>query len=85
MAAISRGLGRLRSNSQTRCPSPLAISLPSFAAITRIDLEKVQKNNMISGPENGRHYPWSRSFEVKFADKVLLTTSNVPAKFHWRN
>ena len=24
-------------------------------------------------------------FEVKFADKVLLTTSNVPANFRWSN
>ena len=27
----------------------------------------------------------SRSFEVKFADKALLTPSNVPTKLYWNN
>ena len=39
------------------------------------------QKNMISGPKNVCHYPRSRSFAVKFADKVPLTLSNVPAKF----
>ena len=30
-------------------------------------------------------FPRSRSFEVKFADKVHLNPSNVPTKFHWNN
>ena len=40
MAIISRGQGHLKSNPQTRCILPLGMSLPSFARITRIDLEK---------------------------------------------
>ena len=45
MTVISRGQGCLRSNSQTRCPFCLAMSLPSFVGITKIDWEgrKVQK------------------------------------------
>ena len=39
MAAISQVQGRLRSNSQIICPLPLAISLPSFIGITKIDWE----------------------------------------------
>ena len=43
MAAISRDHGRLRSNSRTKCLLPLAVSLPSFSGITKIDLEKCAK------------------------------------------
>ena len=71
MATICQGKGRLRSNSQIRCPLPLAMSLPSFAGITRIDWEKSAKN-LISDPKNGRHFKSSRSFEVKFADRFPL-------------
>ena len=37
--------------------------------------------NVSSDPENGCHFIRSRSFEVKFADKVPLSPSNVPTKF----
>ena len=43
MAAISRGQGRLRSNSQTRCPLLLAVSLPRFIWINQNRLGEVQK------------------------------------------
>ena len=44
---------------------------------------KVQ--NVISYPETRRHFPSSRSFDVKFADKLPLNPSNVPTKFSWKN
>ena len=43
MAAISQGQGRLRSNLQTMCLLPLAMSQPSFVKITKIHLEKSEK------------------------------------------
>ena len=84
MVAISRGQGRLRSNLQTRCPLPLAISLPSFDEVTRIHLEESAKV-LLSDPKNVRHFPRSRWFEVLFADKVPLTPSYIPAKFRRSN
>ena len=50
--------------------------------IIRIDLEKIKCKNVISDPKAGRHLARSRSFEVKFADNVPLTPSNLPTKFH---
>ena len=41
--------------------------------------EKCQ--NAISDLKNAHHFPRSRSFEVKFADKLTLTPSNFPTKF----
>ena len=43
MAVISQGQGHLKSNSWTRCPLPLAMSLPSLVSITKIHLEKSAK------------------------------------------
>ena len=43
MAAISWGQGNLMSNSRTRCPWPLAMFLPNFVGITRIDCYKSAK------------------------------------------
>ena len=85
MAAISQGRNRLRSNSHTRCPSPLAMSLPSLVLITTVDLEKSE--DVISDLKTGRHFPRSRSrsLGVKFMDKVPLTPINVPTKFHLNN
>ena len=40
---------------------------------------------MISDPKNARHILRSRSFEVKFVDKVPLTPSNVPTTFRGDN
>ena len=73
IAATSPGYGRLMSNSQTRCPLPLAKSLPSLIGITRIYFLEKTKKNVISDPSNGRNFSRSRSFEVRFADKVALT------------
>ena len=56
-----------RSNSQTRCLLSLAGSLPSFVEIPQYE------KNVISDPQNGRHFPRTRSFEVKFKDNVPLT------------
>ena len=63
---------------------PQAISLPSLVGITKIDLKKSAKK-IISDPYNSRHLPRSRSFEVKFTDKVPLTPSNIPTKFLLKN
>ena len=41
--------------------------------------EKCKK--VISDPKTGCHFPGSRSFEVKFRDKVPLTPNKVPTKF----
>ena len=41
--------------------------------------------NAISDPKNGRHFKRSRSFKVKFADKVPITPGNVLTKFCWNN
>ena len=66
MAAASRGQGRsVDVKFRGKVPLPLAMSLPNFAGITRIDLGK----SVISDLETGRHFPGSRSFEVKFADR----------------
>ena len=43
MAANSQGQSRLRSNSQTKCSLPQAMSPPSFVRITEIDLGKSTK------------------------------------------
>ena len=43
MATNSQDQGRLKSNSLTRCPSPLAMSVPSFFGVTKIDCEKSAK------------------------------------------
>ena len=43
VATISRGQGRLRFNSQTRRPLPIAMSLPSFVGIRKIEIEKSAK------------------------------------------
>ena len=43
MATIPRGQYRLKSNSRTRYPLPLVMSLPSFVRISKIDLEKSAK------------------------------------------
>ena len=50
--------------------------LPSFVLITMKYFEKSAKN-VISDPKNGCHFPRSRSFDVKFTDKVSFTPSNV--------
>ena len=84
MATISRGQGRLTSNSQTGCHLTVAMSLPSFVGISRIDLEKSAKNS-ISNHKNGRHLPKSTRFEVKFTNKASLTPSNIPTKLCWNN
>ena len=73
------GESHLKSYSRTRCHIPTAMSLPSLVGITIKNLEKSEK--CYFRPVNGRHFPQSRSFEVKFADIVPLTPSNVPAKF----
>ena len=41
--------------------------------------------NVISGPKNGRHFPKSRSFEIKFADNMPLTLSKTPTKICWND
>ena len=74
MASITLGQGRLNSNSWAKCPLPLAMSLPSSVQITKKGWEKGAKN-VISDPKNGCHFQRSRSFEVKFTDKVPLTSS----------
>ena len=60
------------------------MSLPGFVGITKIDQRKSEKN-VNSGPKNGPYFPRSRSFEVKFTDKVLLNPSNVSTKLRWNN
>ena len=84
MATISRGQGPLRSNSRTRCPLPLAMSLPSSVGMTKIDWEKSAKK-WFQTLKNGHHFLKSRLFDVKFADKVPLTPSDVPTKFCFNN
>ena len=62
------------------CPVPLANVATKFSFNNqKIFGEKCK--NVISDTKNGRHFPRSRSFEVKFADRVPLTSSNAPTKF----
>ena len=65
------------------------MSLPSFVAITKIDLEKSTKMQFQTC-KMATISPRSRSFDNfprsrSFTDKVPLTPSNVPTKFHWKN
>ena len=73
------------SNSRTRCLLPIAMSLLSFLGIKKKKTFGENCKNVISDLKNGRHFPSSRSFEVKFTNKVPLTPSNVPTKFCWNN
>ena len=41
--------------------------------------------NASSDPQNGHHFPRSRLFEVKFMDKMPLTSSNVSTQFRLNN
>ena len=82
LAANSQGKGHLRSNSRKGCPLPLALSLPRFVRITEIHWEKSAKM-WFQTLKMAIISPGSWSFEVKFRDKVPLTPSNAPAKFHW--
>ena len=44
-----------------------------------------KSKNVITDPKNCHHFLRSRSFEVKFADKMPLTPSNIPTTFRWNN
>ena len=63
IAAISLGLGRLRSNLWTECSLPLAMCLPSFVRITKTNLEKSEKM-LFQTLKNGRHFKRSRSLSL---------------------
>ena len=83
LECLPQAQGHLRSYSRTRCPLPKTISLPTFIRITIIDFEKIVKCDF--SPLKWPPFPKVKVVEVKFADKVPLTISNVLAKFHLNN
>ena len=84
MAAISRGHGCLTSNLRTRCLLRLAMPLPTFDGITKINLEISAKMlfqilkmaTICRGQGRLRSTSWTRCHS---------TPSNVPTKFCWNN
>ena len=94
MATFSRGRGRWRSNSRTRCLLPLAMCLPTFVGITRLDLENSAKvlfqtlNYKMAAISRGQGHlrsnllNLSRAFGPKFRTALRDHPRYMCAKYH---
>ena len=82
IATNTRGWGRLRWNSWTLCPLPLAMSLPSFVGKTENRLGEKCKNVIFSILKN-RYFAESWAIRPKFHTAVWYHPRYVSAKYHW--
>ena len=78
MAAISQGQGRIRSYSRTRCSFNTPSNIPTKFRWNNQHRLGEKRKNVIS--YFNHKIKITRLFEVKSADKVALTPSNVPNK-----